>query len=149
MDHKLNDKDKEIRQLKAEIDALKFAYEDLKNTIVDEQPTVNSLRIGQTLFVVIAIGEHSYYTRRTVASLPYLDHYTKSPFIKVTYRSNFSPYSIIFSKESLKDINIIPNGYNNHKAFYNEVDAYTYLRKCIAENIGDSRNKYGYIIPSC
>jgi hypothetical protein len=111
-----------------------------------KNPTVKSLRQGQTVFYVTALGANSYITQYLLMDKPYLedalDICEKKEdrlFISAKLFSE-TINELIESEFSLKDCNVVPNRYNRHRLFYSKGKAKTYCQKCIDENIDLVRN---------
>lgn len=93
---------------------------------------VNSLRQGQTVYSVHALGRQSYVTKYMLLSRPY---YTSSGALFIKSRWMLEGDTIL-GKEffdddfSLQDCNVIANRYNDHRLFTSRKSADTYLAMC-------------------
>lgn len=89
-------------------------------------PTVKSLRNGQTVYHITALGANSFIQERKLTGKPYL-HRGMGYF--VNYETKWGDESF-----SLVDCNVIPNSYNPHRLFYSKGKAITYLKYCLTSD---------------
>lgn len=89
-----------------------------------KNPTISSLRSGQTVFYVHSLGENSFIRKYTIASRPFKSKLSGEIFVKYYPNKKLNQFS-------LKDCNIIPNGYNSHRLFYKRGKAEKYLKYCL------------------
>ena len=102
-----------------------------------KNPTTQSLRSGQTVYCVNALGERSHIHRVLLTSKALTD---KSGYMYVKYTKTYPPskFKILSSRKvwmkvdnnfGLKDCNLIPNSYNNHRLFYSRKKAEAYVKR--------------------
>jgi hypothetical protein len=106
-----------------------------------KNPTIESLRAGQTVYLVHALGKASFVNKSTITGKPTCKRNGRKfhhPFFSISYFSDISYLSENFKIEndlSTKDCNLIPNSYNHHRLFYSRKKAQRYLNRCLTENI--------------
>ena len=95
-----------------------------------------SLRQGQTIYVVYALGDGSYMETLVVCSRATQykigkDYFTYGIFTKYAYDGKYSNPSM----QSLSDMNglIGLNGYNNHRVFFSKKKAQKYHQQCLRD----------------
>jgi len=88
---------------------------------------------GAVLYHVYALGESSFIERVIVKSRPYEKSLDLGLFIDTVNLGLF--IDTVTGSRSLIDMNIIPNGYNSHRAFLSKEDAEAYLDYCLFNNI--------------
>jgi hypothetical protein len=100
---------------------------------------------GRKFYEVYALGKSSYIQESIV--IGGIDHTKDGPFINilVIYPKVTNSYQTRGSKsfqttDSLHDMNVIPNHYNNHKSFRTLMEARKYRNKCIRNSIGKFRH---------
>lgn len=86
-----------------------------------KNPTLSSLRQGQTVFYAHALSENSFVTEYKLSGRPFKRH--GDWFVNRGNRE--------FDWLSLDDCNVIPNRYNSHRLFYKRGKAEKYVRECI------------------
>ncbi len=100
-------------------------------------PTITSLRAGQTLYYVHHLGPKSFIFTYLLTSRATVSPciYSFDGFITCYGRMRLDDrrLSAHASEFSLTDANIVPNRYNKHRAFYSRKRAQTYLKKCCSE----------------
>jgi hypothetical protein len=86
------------------------------------QVTAENIEVGRKAFKVWSLGEGSF-------KAPFLIEAPEDEkgFIQVSIKYVDEWFS---NEISLQDMNAIPNGYNNHLAFYDEQEADMYLIEC-------------------
>jgi hypothetical protein len=88
-----------------------------------QQVRLKDIKAGVTIYTVHALGTRSYLQQQVITSRPYVNNYG-SLFYR--YGNNES---------SCKDMNMIPNQYNYHKAFFTENAAKRYVETCAIYDI--------------
>ena len=87
-----------------------------------KNPTIHSLRAGQTVWYVNALGSSSFCAMYSVSGKPYLTGRGTGLFVRYgKHRSQ---------RISLVDCNVVPNKYNGHRLFYSRKKAAAYLKRC-------------------
>lgn len=98
-----------------------------------------SLRQGQTIYKVYALGDQSYMVKSVVCSrakkmgitqymgIDVITYYKETDWLGFTKEWKYN------SSESLGDMNALSgnNGYNNHRIFFSKKKAQKYLKTCI------------------
>ena len=98
-----------------------------------KNPTIQSLRQGQTVFRVFALGGKSYIEEFKIADRPYRDKSINSLFVPAINQYGETEFSV-------KDCNLEPQDYNRHRLFYKRGKAEKYLQYCINNNVDLPRN---------
>ena len=92
------------------------------------QPTVASIKVGQVLYYAHGLGAGSFLNEGIVVREPYSPiQESCGPFIDV---QETNKYGTFVNNWSLKDMSVVPNTYNIHKAFYHKADAEKYVAEC-------------------
>ena len=108
-----------------------------------------SLRQGQTIYKVYALGDQSYMVKCVVCSrakkmgitqymgIDVITYYKETDWLGFTKEWKYN------SSESLGDMNALfgDNGYNYHRVFFSKKKAEKYLNMCTETNL-NSENKY-------
>lgn len=94
-----------------------------------------NIKQGRTMYLVHALAEHSLLTQVYLGGRPVAGYYSDSLFAYGVEWNGRRSYKTEFS---LTDMNIIPNGYNHHRAFYSKKRAKAYLQLCQTCGIGQS-----------
>ena len=108
-----------------------------------------SLRQGQTIYKVYALGDQSYMVKCVVCSrakkmgitqymgIDVITYYKETDWLGFTKEWKYN------SSESLGDMNALfgDNGYNYHRVFFSKKKAEKYLNMCTETNL-NSANKY-------
>lgn len=98
---------------------------------------VEDLKQGMAIYVVYSLGAGSFIQTRIV-------HQVLGEWVEVfTYWKGAE--SITKSKQSLQDMGVIPNNYNNHKTFSSITAAQSYLDQCLA-TYRPKHDRYVFII---
>lgn len=93
---------------------------------------LSTVRQGRTLIFVHALGSASYLETVFVTGKPFVLKLTGSICIPVKRISviDGTTYDSVYSA---LDMNIIPNKYNNHRAFFSRKKALNYLEYCLKQ----------------
>lgn len=91
--------------------------------------TVKRFKNGATIWMVMVLEGDAFISRAFVNGRPYLERYGShmSVFVPISYdcpKSN--KISKKYSSFTLKDFNVIPNTYNEHRIFFTEKSARKY-----------------------
>ena len=106
-----------------------------------------SLRQGQTIYKVYALGDQSYMVKSVVCSrakkmgitqymgIDVITYYKETDWLGFTKEWKYN------SSESLGDMNALSgnNGYNNHRIFFSKKKAEKYLKIC--KELGDDPHR--------
>lgn len=100
-----------------------------------------SLRQGQTLYLVRALGKYSYITKMIVQSRATIVN-SKYSYIIVTYSLDDGFTDRLY----LGDANALngTNNYNNHRVFFSNKKALNYLKLCIELELDVKYDKFLY-----
>ena len=88
-----------------------------------------------TIYIVMALGKSSSMEELTLIGAPFRSKYLRSLFINTRKKCSRQDRGYFEHDRSLVDMNIVPNAYNNHLAFFTEAEAEEYLKFCINGNI--------------
>jgi hypothetical protein len=106
-----------------------------------KNPSATSLRAGQTVYYVNALGEQSCMAVHVVTGHPYFRKTIGSWFCPAKHLIRYKSHREalwIHDEFSLRDCNCDEqNGYNSHRLFYSKKKALRYLKTCLA-----NPNKY-------
>jgi hypothetical protein len=101
-----------------------------------KNPSVTSLRAGQTVYYVHALGEQSFMGEHVVTGHPYFYKSIGSWFCPAKHLLRYKSHVEalwIHDEFSLRDCNCDEqNGYNSHRLFYSKKKALRYLKTCLA-----------------
>jgi len=97
-------------------------------------PEVNArLTVGTKLYYVCAYGERTEVKSYTVTTAPYLNfRVCKTGWWWIGVKNDEHGY---INEQSMTDMGLIPNDYNNHNTFFSHEEAIVYRNRCIKENI--------------
>jgi hypothetical protein len=108
-----------------------------------KNPSVTSLRAGQTVYYIHALGKSSFMTTHVVTGFVYLHKSTNSFFCPAKHILHCKSHrdTCWFNDDfSLRDSNCSEqNGYNSHRLFYSRKKALRYLESCLT-----TPDKYEY-----
>lgn len=98
------------------------------------QPTLSSIKVGQTIYYAHALGAGSFVYEGIVLREPYAGRHLKEfHFIDVQTTCKYGTFT---NNWSTRDMGIEVNDYNQHKAFYHKADAERYVEQCKRQNVG-------------
>lgn len=95
---------------------------------------LSNVRQGRTVYCVFALGRSSHITTMFITGKPFVFRAAQGSYRSIRIPSN-NVGTNIDNAFSAKDVNLIPNKYNKHRAFFSSRKAKRYLEKCISENI--------------
>lgn len=97
------------------------------------QPTLSSIKVGQTIYYAHALGPQSFVYEGIVLREPYEGTLKGFHFIDVQTTCKYGTFT---NNWSTRDMGIEVNDYNQHKAFYHKADAEKYVEQCKRDNTG-------------